>query len=250
MLDGMVRFVLVSPRSGGNVGASARALKNLGFGELVVVEPQCDPRGDEARWMAVGATDVLERARVVRSLDEALAGARTVVGTSRRTGKQRRPHWRLDEFAESLAELARAGDLAFVFGGERDGLTDADLDRCTHLVHFAASSDYPSFNLAQSVLLAAYETRLALLPPSSAVPLSTPADHATREAMYAHLEEALRAIDVLQDPTAEGMMRRVRRLLGRATLTPGDVKLVRGLARQILWLAETSRRASVGDTSR
>jgi tRNA (cytidine32/uridine32-2'-O)-methyltransferase len=232
-----IRFVLVAPRSAGNVGSAARALKNLGFRGLVLVAPRCDPRGSEARGMAVDAIDVLEGAEVHETLDGALAGAGTVVGTSRRTGKQRRPHWRLDELAGDLAALARAGDLAFVFGRERCGLEDAELDRCTHLVHFLASEEYPSYNLGQSVLLTAYQTRLALTGAPPAPAPETLADHETREAMFAHLERALRAVGFLRDDTAEGLMRRIRRVLGRAALTPGDAKVIRGIARQVLWVA-------------
>jgi len=237
------RFVLVEPHVAGNVGASARALKNLGFHELALVSPRCDPRAEEARWLAVDAGDVLEGARIVPDLDAALRGAATVVGTSRRKGKQRRPHFRLDELAPELARLARAGDMAFVFGREESGLTDAELDRCTHLVHFLSSEAYPSFNLAQAVLLAAYELRRAMLREPEGEPPERPAEHAAREAMYSHLESALLATGFLHEDTAEGMMRRIRRILGRAALTPGDVKIFRGIARQILWLA---RRPSSG----
>ncbi len=148
-----VRFVLVRPRSPGNVGSAARALKNLGFSRLSVVAPRCDPRGVEARTLAVDAVDLLERMEIHADLDAALAGAATVVGTSRRMGKHRCPHYRLDQLADELAGLADRGDVAFVFGREDHGLSDAELDRCTQLVYFPASDVYPSFNLAQSVLL-------------------------------------------------------------------------------------------------
>ncbi len=235
------RFILVEPQSGGNVGAAARALKNLGFDRLDLVAPTCDPRGEEARKMAVDASDVLLSARVHDGLDSALEGAGAVVGTSRRKGKQRRPNWRIDELADSLTALATAGEVAILFGRETYGLTDEELDRCTHLAHFVASDLYPSFNLAQAVLLVAYEIRLALAgaAPDAVGPL---ADHSSREAMYAHLEAALRATGFVQEETAGGMMRRIRRILGRASLTPGDVRVLRGIARQTLWVA---RRAGI-----
>ena len=149
---GDVRFVLVEPQRGGNVGSAARALKNLGFDRLVLVRPRFEARDGEARKMAVGGAGVLERAERHDDLDTALAGARTVVGTSRRTGKYRKPHYRLDLFSGELARLAAAGDLAMLFGREDSGLTDQELDRCTHLVHFPSDEEYPSFNLAQAVL--------------------------------------------------------------------------------------------------
>src|SRR5512137_434736 len=142
-----VRFVLVGPQSGGNVGAAARALANLGFSRLHVVAPECDVRGEEARRMAVAAAGLLDAARVHAELDEALDGAGAVVGTTRREGKQRRPHYRLDALAPDLPRLASMGEMAFVFGREDSGLTDAELDRCTHLVHFVSSEALPSYNL-------------------------------------------------------------------------------------------------------
>ncbi len=232
-----VRFVLVGPQSAGNVGASARALKNLGFGRLELVAPECDPLSEEARRMAVGAADVLEAARVHPDLDSALDGAATVLGTSRRGGKQRRPNYRLDEIAPRLPGFVAAGDAAFVFGREHAGLTEAELDRCTHLVRFAAAAEHGSFNLAQAVLLAAYTTRLALEGPPRARATEPLADHGSREIAYRHLEAALSACGFLKQDTSAGMMRRLRRVFGRAELSPGDVKILRGIARQVLWLA-------------
>jgi TrmH family RNA methyltransferase len=232
-----VRFVLVEPLAGGNVGSAARALKNLGFSRLVLVRPHFDPQDRQARMMAVEAADVLARAELRDDLDEALTGARTVVGTSRRTGKYRRPHYRLDLFSEELAQLAAAGELAVLFGREDSGLTDRELDRSTHLVHLPAASDYASFNLAHAVLLVAYELRRAHLQSLAAEPLDPPAVHHEREAMYRHLAQALLAIGFLQADTVEPMMRRMRRLLGRAAPTAEEVSILRGLARQTLWAA-------------
>ena len=232
---GRVRFVLVEPQTAGNVGAAARALKNLGFDRLVVVAPACDIRSDQARRMAVDAVDILERVVVHDTLDAALAGTGTVVGTSGRTGKYRKPHYRLDLFAGQLARMAAAGELGLVFGREDSGLTDRELDRCTHLVYLPASDDYASFNLGQAVLLVAYELRRAAPVAPQEEPLDPLAPHEAREAMYGHLERALRAIGFLTPETTETMMRRLRRLYGRAGLTTAEVQILRGLARQALW---------------
>jgi epoxyqueuosine reductase len=139
-------FVLVEPQFGGNVGASARALKNLGFGRMRLVRPACDPGGEEARRMAVDAEDVLAAAEVYDDLDRALGRAATVVGLTRRAGKHRHPHYRIDAVADELATLAESAEIAFLFGREDHGLSDADLDRATHLVRLPASDAYPSFN--------------------------------------------------------------------------------------------------------
>jgi TrmH family RNA methyltransferase len=234
-----VRFVLVGPRAAGNVGAAARAIKNFGFSRLDLAAPRCDPRAPEARGMAVDAADVLGRLREWPDLDAALAGARTVVGTTRRTGKHRGPLEPIDELAPVAVDLAGLGEVAWVFGPEDNGLTDDDLDRCTHLAHVPTSAAYPSLNVAQAVLVAAYElSRASALPAPQAGPSGTPpADHVEREAMYAHLERALLAIGFLGRDTQEVRMRRIRRALGRAALTGEEVRLLRGVARQTLWVA-------------
>ncbi len=231
-----VRFVLVEPRTAGNVGAAARALKNLGFSRWTLVAPHCDPSSSDARRMAVDARDLLETVVVHERLDDALAGAVTVVGSTCRTGKQRRPHWRLDDFAPRLAALSGRGELAVVFGREDRGLTDDELDRCTHVIYVPTSESYPSLNLAQSVLLIAWELRRAVFAPP--VDDEEPAAaHASREAFYLHWEQALRSIGFINEETSESILRKMRRLYGRATLTEDEARMLRGLARQILWAA-------------
>ena len=239
-----IRFVFVEPRYGGNVGAAARALKNFGFDRLDVVAPREGTDHEEAVRMAVDAADVLRSARTHATLDDALDGAATVVGASRRMGKHRQPHHRLDELAPLLPGLATRGEVALVFGREDHGLSDADLDRCTHLVYVPTAEAYPALNVAQAIAIVAYEVRGALDAgePEGVDPDDEAlVDHAGREAMYAHLEEALLAIGFLKIGQLTGMMRRLRRILSRAELSAGDVDVVRGIARQILWLARQAR---------
>jgi len=244
-----IRFVFVEPRYGGNVGSAARVLKNFGFGRLDLVAPREGADHEEAVRMAVDAADVLAAAKTHATLDDALDGAATVVGTSRRMGKHRQPHHRLDALAPLLPGLASRGEVALVFGREDHGLSDADLDRCTHLVYVPTVAAYPALNVAQTIAIVAYDVQGALdaaLPPapdSAPDPAPDPeeealVDHAGREAMYAHLEQALLAIGFLKLGQLEGMMRRLRRILSRAELTAGDVDVVRGISRQILWLAK------------
>jgi tRNA/rRNA methyltransferase len=232
-----VRFVLVSPQTAGNVGSTARAMKNLGFSRLCLVRPECDPTGPDARKLAVDASDVLERAEIAHDLDAALDGVATVVGTTARTGKHRQPHWPLTDFAGQMARHAAAGELAVVFGREDHGLSDEELDHCTHLIYLPSSAEYSSFNLAQAVLLVAWELRLAGMGRPVVEPTEVLADQASREAMYRHLQEALLAIGFLHDDSVGSIMRRLRRLYGRANLTSREGSLLRGMARQILWAA-------------
>ena len=140
-----------------DAGSAARALKNLGFSKLALVNPRFDVDDVWARKMAVYASDVMLGASVHDDRDAAREGARTVVGASARVGRHRKPHWRLDAFSDDLAKWSSTGGLAFVFGREDSGLTDLELDRCTHLVKLPASERYTSFNLAQAVFVVGYE---------------------------------------------------------------------------------------------
>lgn len=231
-----IRFVLVEPLRAGNIGAAARALANLGYSRLEIVRPAEDPGGPEARRMAVHARAVLEGATVHPDLGAALAGVRTVVGATARTGKQRKPHFRIDALAGQLLAHGDPGEIAFVFGREDHGLSDEDLDRCTHLTYLPSDDTQPSFNLAQALLLVAWELRRANLEPPG--PGDPPATDAEREAFYAHFEQALRAIGFVTDQTAESIMRRLRRIYGRAAVTEEELATLRGMARQILWAAD------------
>lgn len=235
---GRARFVLVEPQFDGNLGATARALKNLDFTRLLLVQPTADPAGREARMMAVEAGDVLAAAEIHPTLDSALRGAVVVVGLSRRLGKHRQPHLSFDRLAPELCALAARGEIALLFGREDHGLSDAALDRATHLAYLPTSSEYASFNLAQAVLLVAYELRRARPAPSDdATQLDGLADDEAREGLYRHLQEAFVAIGFLSRDTVEPIMRRLRRLFGRLALTHEEVRLLRGVARQTLWVA-------------
>ena len=186
--------------------------------------------------MAVSAAGLLDAASVHPTLDTALAGARTVVGATARTGKQRKPHYRIDALVEQLVAHGDPGELAIVFGREDHGLSDDDLDRCTHLAYLPADDSYTSFNVAQAMLLVAWELRRADWAPAPAQ--EPPAPDEDREAFYQHYEQALRAIGFVTDQTAPSVMRRVRRIYGRACVTEEELATLRGMARQILWAAD------------
>jgi tRNA/rRNA methyltransferase len=235
-----IRFVLVEPQRAGNIGSVARALSNLGFSRLEIVRPAEDPTGSEARRMAVSAASLLETASIHSSLDDALAGSQTVIGATARTGKQRNPHWRIDALAEQLALGGDPGEVAILFGREDHGLNDEDLDRCTHLTFLPADEAYSSFNVAQAVLLVAWELRRSGLQPAEVQ--DSPATDQEREAFYEHYEQALRSIGFITDQTASSIMRRLRRVYGRARVSPEELATLRGMARQILWAADKTGR--------
>ncbi len=224
------RIVLVDTNHPGNIGASARAMKNMGLREMRLVRPKCFPHA-EATARASGAGDILEQARVFSTLEAAIADCGLVVGTSAR---QRHLPWEIVEPRECAARIvadARAGNVAVVFGSERYGLTNDELARCNLLVTIPTSTEYSSLNIAMAVQVIAYEIWLASRPgapepPPRDVPLAT-AEEMTR--LYAHIEQVLDEID-FRDRTGGGhLMARIRRLFNRAQLDQNEMNILRGI---------------------
>lgn len=243
-----VRFVLVRPATGGNVGAAARALKNMGLGALCLVDPQ-EYDVAEARRLAHGAGDVLRRARRFATLDEAIADCRWVTGTTRRAGRRRSVLQTPRAWAASVHAQPGRRPLAVVFGPEADGLSAPELARCHDLVCIPAHPAQPSLNLAQAVLVLAYEwyvARDAAGRPASRATAAATAAAAELEGLYAHLESALLAVGFARPETAPAKMAAFRRLFGRSGLKSTEVKLVRGLCRQMLWVAAARPAGTTG----
>ena len=227
MLSLPVRIVLLRPRNPQNLGAVARALKNFGLADWGVVELGTHDFA-AARRVAIGAEDLLDRPRVVRTLDEAVADCAWVVGTSSRRVRGKR---RLSPAEVAREALERApGRTAVVFGDERSGLTNAEVDRCHDLSAIPTDPDQPSVNLAQAVLLYAYELRNATLRAREPAPPAPRAESAT-DGDLARVEETLRSV-LRQARFLAGPERHAVRDLA-STLQRG--RLTRREAR--LWLA-------------
>jgi len=241
-----IRFVLVRPEHGGNVGAAARALKNMGLSELVLVAPAADA-ADTARAWAHGAADVLEATRYVPTLAAAVADCRWVAGVTRRSGRRRAAARPPRQFAAAVRADPARRPLALVFGPERDGLATADLDLCHDLVTIPSLPPQPSLNLAQAVLVVAYEllqahTVTAPRPDHGAdAGAGASATAAALEGLYGHLETLLHEIGFVQPHTAADRMGDLRRLLARAQPRPEEVQLLRGICRQALWAVRRRR---------
>lgn len=225
-----IRIVLVEPKHPGNIGAVARAMKNMGLRELRLVRPAFFPHA-EATARASGADDVLEAAQVYEEFGVAIADCGLVVGTSSR---QRHMPWNLEEPRECtsrIVQAAGAGGAAIVFGTERTGLTNAELERCNLLLTIPTDSRYSSLNLAMAVQVVAYELWLATRPdapepPPREVPLAS-ADEVAR--LYAHIEQVLEEIE-FRDRTGGGhLMSRIRRLFNRAQLDQNEMNILRGI---------------------
>ncbi len=234
------RFVLVEPSHPGNVGSAARAIKTMGFSQLVVVAPKVPfVTGEpEAIAMASGADDVLKEARVVETLADALTGVHWSIALTARTREYGPPPMVPRAAVQKALETTmNEGTLAFVFGNERVGLSNADVEQCSALAHIPANPAYSSLNLAQAVQVLAYETRIELLNEASQ-PLNaaenTSASHDEIEGMYAHLETALVAIDFLDPANPKKLMSRVRRLFARSGLEHEEVNILRGIAKHVL----------------
>ncbi|MFP6559466.1 RNA methyltransferase [Paraburkholderia sp. B3] len=243
------RFVLVEPSHPGNVGAAARALKTMGFSRLVLVAPRVPQvqRDPEAVAMASGADDVLAAAHIVPTLADALAGTQWSLALTARTREYGPPPGAPREAVrDACRQVSAHGDIALVFGNERTGLSNDDVERCSALAHIPANPAYSSLNLAQAVQVLAYELRLAYLsgaeamapPPSlSAVPAASPlATSDDIERMYVHLEHALVTLGFLDPANPKKLMSRLRRLFARSGLEREEVNIVRGIAKHILLL--------------
>lgn len=234
--------MLVRPQHPGNVGAAARAMKNMGLGDLVVVAA-APLAVDAAASMAVHARDVLARHRRVPTLAEAIADCGLVVATCGRVAGDAggiSPR----ELAPAILDASTVNDVALVFGPEDHGLSNDELVRCQRVITIPTAAAYASLNLAQAVLICGYELQLATradttAPETAAEPTEpralAPAVFA--EQMYAALARALDAIGFLHRDNRTHMMRAFRRMLGRAALDVHEARILLGLARQMSWIA-------------
>jgi TrmH family RNA methyltransferase len=225
-----IRIVLVATSHPGNIGAAARAMKNMCLQQLHLVMPLVYP-SDEATSRASGADDLLTRARVLETLDEAIAGCRLVVGTSARPRTVSWPVLSPRDAAAKLVEEARHGDVALVFGREKSGLSNSELDRCSFLVHIPTNQAYSSLNLAAAVQVLSYEIHLASLanqaPAAEAVKDLATAD--MLQGFHEHLTQALDDVGFTDPNQSEKLLRRLRSLFQRARPDKDEINILRGI---------------------
>lgn len=229
-----IRIVLVNTTHPGNIGGAARAMKNMGLSRLYLVDPKEFP-SDKATWRSAGATDVLDNAVIVDTLDDAIAGCGLVVGTSAR---ERRIPWPLldpRECGESVYSEAASHEVAIVFGREDRGLTNEELHKCNYHVHIPANPDYSSLNLATAVQVVTYEVRMAYLKAAEGKTLvqhewdMPPADAQSLDAYYHHLEQTLVELGFLDPSNPKQTMTRLRRLYNRVRLDQMELNIIRGV---------------------
>lgn len=228
-----IRIVLVEPQHPGNIGAAARAMKAMGLSDLALVAPPVFPHAD-ATARAAGADDLLAAATRHETLDAAVADCRLVMGTSARS---RRLPWPLVDAraaAERAVAAANEGPVAVVFGRERSGLSNAELERCDVHLQIPCNPEFSSLNLAAAVQVVGYELRMAtgagVTPPEQGDP---PATAAEMEGFFRHLEEVMVASGFLDPERPKWLMRRLRRLFARAVPESAEVNILRGLLKAL-----------------
>ena len=229
------RFVLVGTSHAGNVGAAARAMRVMGFTELVLVAPRFADvlTRPEAIAMASGATDVLADARIVATLGEALDGVTFACATAMTPRDFGPPNHAPRELFATLAPGTHR--LAFVFGSERYGLSNEDVYACHACLTIETDPAYGSLNLAQAVQLLAYEWRLAqggFGAPARGLDANRADDVAVR-GLIAHWQETLEAIGFLDPAAPKKLVARLHRLANRAELSAEEVHILRGIARAV-----------------
>ncbi len=236
-----LRIVLVRPKIAGNIGAVARILANTGIGELVIVAPPIDPKGHHARRQAARALNILDAARIVDRLEDALDTVAFTVAASCRPGMYRRQARRTPrELADDTRR--RAGITAVVFGPEDFGLSNEDVLQCDATVHIPTHPDYPSLNLSHAVMIIAYEWFIA-----SGAPVDSPDEDLADGALMARLmdkfRDSLSRIGYLNPQKPDHLLMALRGVFGKARLTTQEAKTLMGLAQQIRKFADhgTSR---------
>jgi len=237
-----IRIVLVQPASPGNVGATARVLKNTGLSRLVLVSPGVWDT-PEARWRAHGASDILDAARTFATLSEATADAHLVIGTTHRLGRFREVEDDYVAVLRQAAALAGAHQVAVVFGREKDGLWHDEIALCHRLIRIPSAVDYPSFNLSHAVLLVAYELFRASgkVTPTAGPRLVTAAE---LESLCDHILAAMATIGFQPHNDDPASFRRVvHRVLTRTPLARRDANAVHRICIQI---EKFSRRSGEG----
>lgn len=236
----LTRFILIQTSHAGNVGGAARAMKVMGFDDLVLVAPRWSNvlRREETIQRASGAIDVLEKARVVETLDEALDGITHLCATAMTPRDFGPPTRAPREHFATLAAEPPAG-VAFLFGSERFGMRNEDVYRCHVALSIPTAPNFGSLNLAAAVQLLAYDWRQALggFAVQPAVSERPAADAAAVAGMLAHLEQALVAVDFLDPAAPKKLMPRLQQMFNRAAPTEEEIHILRGVAKAMLQTA-------------
>jgi len=234
-LQDNMKIVLVNPSQAGNIGAAARAMKNMGFNKMVLVNP-VEFHNDNGYEMACKARDVLNNAEVFDSLQEAVADSSFIVGTSRRSGKLR-PSWmEFDNGIENIVKALSNNSVHIVFGTERNGLTNEEMHFCQHKITIPAEADFGSLNLSQAILIFCYEVRKAInsfrgIRQKEYLPQFMPAQEL--EYMYGRLEASIGKIGYNSNEIVKNVTESFRRIFSRSKMEKRDYKMMLSICSKI-----------------
>lgn len=226
-----IRLVLINTTHPGNIGAAARAMKVMGLSSLHLVTPKIFPHAD-ATAMASGADNLLQAAVLHDSLDSALSGCSLVLGTSARLRSLPMPMLDARRASEQAVQEVAGHDVAILFGRERYGLINEEMQRCQYLVNIPSNPEYSSLNLAQAVQIISYELRVAAMGGAGIAlpPLDwEPVDDRQMEGLFEHLEQTLLDIRFLNPKQPRKLMMRLRRLFNRARPDQNEINILRGI---------------------
>jgi TrmH family RNA methyltransferase len=227
-----ISFILVDTMETGNIGASARALKNCGFSHLQLVRPRNFP-SDDAGWFAHGADDILSAVKVFPELASALKDKSLIIGTTRRSGKKRGLTYPVREAVERIRHFSENNRVALLFGREDRGLTNDETAECAFMIRIPSSPDHPSLNLAQAVLIVAYEISFAscIVPP----PPET-INHGELLNLFERIQKLMKlagyAPKGIRDNENE-IMSDLKRLISRTNITSREARMLHGIISQI-----------------
>jgi tRNA/rRNA methyltransferase len=230
-----ISIVLVRPRFHENVGSVARAMKNMGFHRLMIVQG-CSPLHMNAYRLASGAEEILERAEEFFALREAIAQMGCVVGMTSRDRKERTSILTPKALAKRLVSISEKNPVGLVFGPEREGLTNEELSLCHFRVTIPSSESFPSLNLAQAVMVLCYELFEAQRGTEADSFPVAPVEQLER--MFGHMEETLIRIGFLDPHDPKRIMRAIRKMFGRSQLDQREVRILHGIWSQMNWYAK------------
>ena len=233
-----IRIVLVNTSHPGNIGAAARAMKNMGLSKLTLVDPKHFP-SLEAINRSVGAVDILDNVVITKDLQQAISGCVWVAGTSARLRTIEWPILNPRDCVQKSLEYVEQGEIAIVFGRENSGLTNEELEKCNALLHIPTNPDFSSLNIAAAVQVVCYEYRLALTEDKMSKHKGSKhrydalANSKQLEGMYQHLYDALDYMNFFRTNNPDIIMRRLKGLFNRADTTQRELSIIRGICSSI-----------------
>ena len=232
------KIVLVRPQFAGNIGSTARVMKNMGFSELILVSPKANHLDDEAKKFSCQGEEILHNATQVNSIAQALSGCTFVAATSSQTkGLTRSALTKTIRCAaKDLSKEINRSQIALIFGPESSGLTTEEISYCNLLISIPTSNAYPALNLAMSVAITLYEINMALEEKGEnrAKPIEL-ASWEMQQQAFGALRSSLEEIHFLFGPKAEGLFNGIKHMISRANPTTQEMKWLIGLNRQLQW---------------